>query len=251
MQVLSKEVPDNMQFYFIRHGQSVNNLLWDQTGTNKGRSIDAELSPIGQRQAEILAQFLSRTDPALVVNEHDNHNLAGFGITHLYTSLMVRAVATATIIADALSLPLVAWEDLHETGGIYVEDEQTGECIGQPGKNRAYFEANYPRLVLPDTLGEAGWWNHPFEEPGQRPIRAQRFLSDLMARHGRTDDRVAVVSHGAFYNYLLAALLKMPQKDGYWFHLNNAAITRIDFRDGEIGVVYMNRVDFLPKELVT
>jgi 2,3-bisphosphoglycerate-dependent phosphoglycerate mutase len=240
-----------MQFYFIRHGQSVNNLLWDQTGSNTGRSIDAELSPIGQRQAQVLAEFLSRTDPIVRLNNSDSHNLAGFGLTHLYTSLMVRAVATATVIADKLGLPLVTWADLHETGGIYVEDEQTGECIGQPGKNRAYFEAHYPRLVLADTLDEAGWWNRPFEEHEQRSIRAQRFLSDLMKRHGHTDDRVAVVSHGAFYNYLLAALLKMPQKDGYWFHMNNVAITRIDFRDGEVGLVYMNRVDFLPKELVT
>jgi broad specificity phosphatase PhoE len=166
---------------------------------------------------------------------------------------MVRAVATGTLVADALGLPLVAWVDAHETGGIYLEDDQAGEPrrIGQPGKGRSYFETHYSGLVLPESLDEAGWWNRPFEEPEQRPIRAQRFLRDLIERHGNREDRVAVVSHGAFYNYLLAAILKMPERGNLWFVLNNTAITRIDFCAEGIDVVYLNRADFLPKELIT
>jgi 2,3-bisphosphoglycerate-dependent phosphoglycerate mutase len=173
-----------------------------------------------------------------------------FDLTHLYTSLMSRAVMTGAAMAEALGLPLVAWEDLHETGGIYVEDEQTGQPIGQPGKHRAYFQEHYPRLILPDSLNEAGWWNRPFEEREQRLARAQRFLRDLLERHGQTDDRVAVVSHGAFYNYFLSALLDWPRKDGCWFMLNNAAITRIDFED-RVTLVYLNRFEHLPREWVT
>jgi 2,3-bisphosphoglycerate-dependent phosphoglycerate mutase len=256
-----------MQFYFIRHAQSVNNVLWERTGSSIERSEDPELTEVGRRQAECLARFLSRTDPTLrqalrpaqdraqdtaaAVNDGDIHNVAGFGITHLYSSLMVRAVATGAIIAQALHLPLAAWEDLHEVGGIYWKDEETEERIGQAGRNRAYFEAHYPDLVLPDSLGEDGWWNRPFEEPEQRPLRAQRFWRGLLERHGRTDDRVAVVSHGGFYQYLMAAVLNLPGREGYWFALNNAAITRIDFHEERIGLVYLNRVDFLPKELVT
>lgn len=240
-----------MQFYFIRHGQSENNALWKRTGSSKGRSEDPELTEFGRQQSEFVAQFLRRADSTVVVNGSDVQNVAGFGITHLYSSLMVRAVATGTAIAKALDLPLVAWEDLHERGGIYLKDEETGERIGQPGKDRAYFEAYYPDLVLPDSLGDAGWWNRPFEEPEQRLIRAQRFWRDLMERHGHTDDRVAVVSHGGFYNDLLAAILNLPERENYWFVLNNVAITRIDFNDDRIGLIYLNRIDFLPKELVT
>jgi broad specificity phosphatase PhoE len=100
-------------------------------------------------------------------------------------------------------------------------------------------------------LGEAGWWNRPFEEREQRLARAQRFLHDLLERHGQTDDRVAVVSHGAFYNYFLSALLDWPRKDGYWFMLNNAAITHIDFSESRVALVYLNRFEYLPQELVT
>lgn len=240
-----------MQFYFIRHGQSENNALWNQTSSSIGRSEDAELTEVGARQARVLAQFLHDAGSGVITKDWDGQNIAGFGITHLCTSLMVRAVATSMIIADTLGLRPVAWEDLHESGGINLEDPQTGERIGQPGKNRAYFEVHYPHLVLPATLGEEGWWNRPFEEREQRPIRAQRVLRELLERHGSAEDRVAVVSHGGFYNYLLAAILKMPDHEGCWFALNNAAITRIDFHVEGVEVIYMNRLDFMPRELVT
>jgi 2,3-bisphosphoglycerate-dependent phosphoglycerate mutase len=199
----------------------------------------------------VLAQFLKRSDPAAVVNGRDTQNVAGFGLTHLYTSLMVRAVATADIIAGVLGLLPVAWVDVHEGGGIYIDDEETGRPIGQAGNNRAYFETHYPRLVLPESLAEAGWWNRPVEEQEQRPVRARRFLNDLIGRHGGTEDRVAVISHGGFYNDVLAALLDWRLRDGYWFVLNNAAITRIDFTADGIGMVYLNRADFLPRNLIT
>lgn len=240
-----------MQFYFIRHGQSANNLLWEQTGSSVGRSVDAELTDAGRRQAEILAQFLSCRDQAGSANGRDLYNRAGFGITHLYCSLMVRAVATASIVAEKLGLPSVAWQDAHETGGIYIEDPETGECTGQPGHNRTFFEAHYPHLVLPASLGNEGWWNRPFEVKEQRPIRAQRFLQQLLERHGNTDDRVAVVSHGAFYNYLMATILRLPERDHIWFAINNVAITRIDFGSEHTDLVYTNRVGFLPRELIT
>ncbi|MCK4315675.1 MAG: histidine phosphatase family protein [Anaerolineae bacterium] len=246
-----------MQFYFIRHAQSENNLLWQRTGSSKGRSDDPGLTAVGRQQAHLLTQHLRGPDPPMAAQGRNPQNVAGFGLTHLYSSLMVRAVATGTIIARVLGLPLVAWEEAHESGGIYRRGEQTDERIGQAGHNRAYFEAHYPDLVLPESLGESGWWNRPFEEPEQRMARAQRFLRQLLERHGRTDDRVAVISHGGFYNYLLAALLKLLDREGIWFVLNNAAITRIDFLDDDpegaerTALVYMNRAGFLPEELVT
>ncbi len=239
-----------MQLYFIRHGQSENNALWLNTGSHKWRNEDPGLTEVGRQQAEILAQFLCRADPTLQ-QPFDFQNVAGFGITHLYSSLMVRAVATGTIVASALDLPLMAWEDLHEWGGIYLKDEQTDERVGLPGRNRVYFERCFPDLVLPDSLGEAGWWNRPFEELELRLPRARRFLHDLIERHGHTDDRVAIISHGGFYNYLLATILSLPDTGGYSFVLNNAAISRIDFDDEKIRLIYLNRADFLPKELIT
>jgi 2,3-bisphosphoglycerate-dependent phosphoglycerate mutase len=247
-----------VQLHFIRHGQSYNNALWDATRSDQGRRYDPELTETGQRQAEALAQFLGRPRTLSLPSNpnptpplgRDPLNLAGFGLTHIYTSLMQRAVATGAVLAQALGLPLVAWLDLHEGGGLYLDDAVTGEPASLPGPGRSFFEANYPCLQLPDWLDEQGWWLRPYEVRDERPLRARRVLDELLARHANTDDRVAFFSHGGFYNHFLAALLNLPSHDGLWFTLNNTAITRIDFAE-ELRVVYLNRLDFIPAELVT
>jgi 2,3-bisphosphoglycerate-dependent phosphoglycerate mutase len=240
-----------MEFYFIRHGQSENNRLYADTRSYEGRSDDPALTSLGRQQAEILARFLQLAGDERASPTWDPQNVGGFGLTHLYCSLMIRAVATAAVVSRVLGLPPVAWLDAHETGGIHLMDEETGEQVGQPGKNRAYFESHYPNLILPEEVGDEGWWNRPFEEREERPLRARRFLQQLLERHGSAGDRVALISHGDFYRHLLVPILKLPSHRGYWFSLNNAAITRIDFDSGELLVHYMNRADFLPRELIT
>ena len=244
-----------MQFYFIRHGQSQNNLSWEHHGDGYPRVEDPELTEIGEQQARLVARFLSQTNPGEQrtrpgASDRDLPNVDGFDFTHLYTSLMVRSVATATAIAEAMDLPLVAWKDLHEVGGIFLDNAETGEPEGLPGRDRAYFERHYPGLVLPDDLDHNGWWNRSFEEREERPVRAQRFLEALLARHGGTDDRVAVVSHGGFYNYFLLAIIGLTRQDGISFTINNTGITRLDFGEG-VRLRYANRTDFLPRDLIT
>jgi 2,3-bisphosphoglycerate-dependent phosphoglycerate mutase len=240
-----------MQFYFIRHAQSENNALWEHTGADKGRKEDPLITSLGRRQAKALAQFLHYGNPTGGF-EADHTRPDGFGLTHLYTSLMRRSVATAAEISLELGLTPVAWVEFHENGGIYLQDPQTGDLNGLPGGTRRFFEHKYPGLQLPDWLDERGWWqSQPYEPEEARWQRARTVLDTLIARHGDTHDRVAVVSHGGFYNTLLKCLMDMQQRAGLWFTMNNAAITRIDFVEGYVDIVYQNRVDFLPVEIVS
>src|SRR6187399_1649696 len=114
-----------MRLYLIRHGQSVNNLLWTETKSDQGRSHDPELTPIGHAQAQCVAEFL-RDDlgkrlPLMGMDNGDTRP------TILYTSLMTRAVETGSVIARALNIPLVALAEAFEAGGLYMEDEETKE----------------------------------------------------------------------------------------------------------------------------
>ena len=242
-----------MELYLVRHGQSQNNLLWDSTNSSSGRHEDPALTPIGRKQAELVAQYLCKPFEPDAPQAQKQQNRSGFGITHLYASLMDRAVATGSTIARALGLPLLAWEDLHEGGGIYLENAETGEREGRPGKHRAYLRENYPELVLAEGAHEAGWWNRPAESKAELAARARRVYDDLLARHGATGDRVAAITHGEFYTNLIGAMFNLPSplEARYWFPLNNTAITRIDFREGHVVPVYTNRAEFLPPELLT
>lgn len=241
-----------MRFYFIRHGQSENNALWDETGSNKGRSDDPELTKTGHEQARLLGDFIlskdieARSDGVLGQTGRDS-----FLFTHLYTSLMVRSVMTGTYISKALGIPLVAWPEIHECGGIYQEGDDTQGHTGLPGKTRSYFAENYQHLMVPDTVNDEGWWNRPFEAHEDRPLRAQAVLDMLRERHGGTDDRVAIVSHGGFYMELMRVLFKIGEPLS-WYLMYNTAISRFDIREnGEVVLYYHNRTDHLPARLIT
>ena len=125
-----------MRCYFIRHAQSENNHLWDSTGSNKGRSDDPHLTATGVQQAEVLAAYLRHAAGAGQSATRDLQQIDDMHITHVYCSLMSRAVATATMVAKALRVPLAARDDLFEVGGVYLEDDATGEMIGRPGASR-------------------------------------------------------------------------------------------------------------------
>ena len=248
-----------MQLYFIRHAQSENNANWGNDTYQE--SHDPELTRIAHTQVTCLARYLGENQKLASQIDWNPQNRLGFGLTHIYTSLMVRAVATATPIADAVGLPLVAWPDIHETGGIFSrapEDEQ----VGLPGKTRAFFEANYPDLILPDWLDGRGWWqSQPFEAYELRHQRAATVWTSLLDRHGdregQPEQRVALVSHGGFFMYLFTTALgiKMRRNEefdhDYWFLMNNCGITRLDVSDDHVQVAYVNRTDFLPSNMIT
>lgn len=243
-----------MQLYFIRHGQSENNALWEETGSNRGRSDDPELTKIGHMQARLLADFIAAQDcTAEQTGKQGEPKRDFFGFTHIYTSLMVRAVATAQYVARASKLPLHGWPDIHECGGIFSgnDDDESENRVGMPGKTRAYFTQHYQDLILAESVAEDGWWNRPFEPYEERPVRAQQVFASLVARHGGTQDRVAIVSHGGFYMELMRVFFGITQPN-CWFLMNNTAVSRFDFRDsGEIALVYHNCTTHLPDDLIT
>lgn len=247
-----------MQLYYIRHGQSQNNANWGNQSYQE--SSDPRLTENGIEQARLLANFLKENQAFHPDRPRwDVHNRYGFGLTHLYCSLMERAAHTAAPIARALDIPFAAWPDIHESGGIFSREAET-KHQGLPGKPRSYFEQRMPELSLPDWLDESGWWNRPFEADEERQPRAERFLADLLARHGdregQPEHRVAIVSHGGFFMHLMCAILNLPYRQAAhnlrsWFLLSNCSISRFDFRKDEVVICYQNRTDFLPAALVS
>ena len=252
-----------MRLYFIRHAQSHDNVQLAKNAVdekmNRGGSLsygnltgDPELSEAGYKQAGHVAEFMAgQNERSRMVDPQKGNRKVAFGITHVYASYMVRSMETAGAIATALSLTPMIMEDLHETGGMWAPDEKSGQLIGQPGNNRAFFEERFPYFKLPDRLDEQGWWNRPVETSQEIKDRALRFCSSLIEKHGETDDRVIIVGHGFFYSFILNTLLKITPKSKVRFSINNTGITRLDYQNGSTSVIYMNRLEHLPEDLVT
>jgi 2,3-bisphosphoglycerate-dependent phosphoglycerate mutase len=199
---------------------------------------------MGLRQARALGDFLKRNDDPL---EKGSTNL-----THLYCSPMTRAVQTAVEVGRGTGLTPHVWEDWHEAGGIWLEEG--GVRVGREGKNRVYFQQHFPNVQVPEGYAERGWWSRAYESDAELFPRAQRVWTELMQRHGNSRDRVAVVSHGFFYAFVMAVALGMPSLEGVFFVLNNTGVTRLDVKEtthGTTNLIYANRLVHLEGELVT
>lgn len=246
-----------MELTIIRHGQSENNALMENQHL---RVKDPELTDVGHQQAKHTAEFLSTaTDleqmvrhPADSPRRQEAHL---HGITHLYCSAMHRAMQTALPISEALGLNPSIWLDIHEHGGIWLEED--GITTGYPGMVLADISAKFPTYEVPEQITEKGWWN---PDLGQEDIegcraRAMRVKAALMERatqDATKDDHVAIVSHGTFIDCLLKAMLNNLPGEFYFYWHYNTALTRLDIMpSGTIIMRYVNRVTHLPAELVT
>jgi 2,3-bisphosphoglycerate-dependent phosphoglycerate mutase len=242
-----------MQLYFIRHGQSNNNAIMDDIERENyifHREPDPDLTSSGYRQADLVAQYLAKGNGS---DRFDSQNREGFGLTHLYCSLMVRSIETGLPISRKTGLPLQAWPEVHETGGIFEVEKQDGEAIliGTAGPGKSFFTSNFPELVIPEDLPEEGWWNREKEPRENYPKRAQGIVDKLLEIHGGTGDRVGIVTHGGIFAWILSVVFDV-QAEKYWFLMNNCGISRIDISDeGRIMLAYMNKVDYLPDDLIT
>jgi 2,3-bisphosphoglycerate-dependent phosphoglycerate mutase len=244
-----------MELYVIRHAQSDNNDLYHRTGATLGRHPDPPLTAVGHQQAHLLAQFLAGHEPGELGYNAHLHNRDGFRLTHLYSSLMIRSIETAAYIARETELPLNGWPEIHERGGLYTEDEM-GQVTNIPGLNKAELRASHPYLILPPSVGESGWWGRARETNEEAIDRARLVWAQLVQRHDAAD-RVAFITHGGFFQSLVSIaisegeLVQKLGKDGLWFGISNASISRIDLDNNGIIIRYLNRVDFLPGNLIT
>jgi 2,3-bisphosphoglycerate-dependent phosphoglycerate mutase len=203
-----------MRIFFVRHGQSENNVLWARTQSHYGRVPDPILTETGKRQLNYTAQFLdyclsgengSVADPSC--------NGMESGVVYLFCSLMERSIQSGLIIADRLNLPLVALPDIHETGGIFSFNPANEEYTGMTGSTPAYLHNRYPELVMPIDLDmDKGWRSKPFEKNDEVVLRARHLINLLRERHLGSTDTLILVSHGGFYNYFMWQVLGIDRR---------------------------------------
>jgi len=249
-----------MHLYFIRHGQSTNNANWaNKEEEGYERSADPPLTDLGFRQAQALANYIvsSRfsSDEPKNIGEY-RHNL---NFTHLYSSLMLRAIQTGTILSETLGIPLYGLPEVHEIGGIYLETLIGGNLTTtqEYGVTPLYLQENFPDFKLHQPINERGWWQGGVEPAGAPLSRATAAINLLKERHLGTNDHVAVVTHGGFFNSMARMLFSVQpnepenRKLRTWFSFCNCAVSRIDFVNGRIEWIYHNFTNFLDDELVT
>lgn len=242
-----------MRLYLVRHAQSGNNALIDEIG----RSHDPLLTPLGEQQAGCLGAYLATQPdmPTGAFGEERNPTEIPYRFTHFYCSAMQRALQTATLIGKAIQMKPQVWRETHEVGGIYL-DEPEGKSRGFPGLTRTELLNHFPDVDVSDQVAETGWWpveagRESWEDAAER---ARKVAEVLRARaDANPQDRMLMVTHGAFMSMVIQWLLTGRNNPGIYFGHYNTAITRLDFNDrpDTVRLHYLNRLEHLAADLRT
>lgn len=185
----------------LRHGESLGNAANELQG-----HTDIPLSEQGCQQVARLARYWRSENVSF---------------DHIISSPLHRAQHTAHIIAEALGLPV-------ETNPLWIE-----RCFGAlEGKTMQEMRNQKPAGPIFDPFS-------PFAETGDSVMevytRACQAVQDLLRM---APGRYLVVSHGAFLNMILYAILGMdPQKYnamGPRFVIDNAAYTLLSYDPGQV-----------------
>ncbi|MBC8074829.1 MAG: histidine phosphatase family protein [Chloroflexales bacterium] len=182
-----------MLLTIVRHGECLG-----QTDPQFWADPDSPLSALGVQQAAQTAAQLAQAD-----------------VTHLISSPLIRALATAQAIAAACQLPSFAvWPNLRE--GF------SGTYQGWP---RSRMQAAFPQAVLAEAISEAGW-AHGDHDYAAFWARCAAVIAALRAQQRHTD-HVVLVTHGGCANNLIQLLLGIDRLAPQWFDLANGAISRL------------------------
>ncbi|MEE3142475.1 MAG: histidine phosphatase family protein [Chloroflexota bacterium] len=240
-----------MELFIIRHGQSGNNAL----ANIRDRSVDPPLTDLGERQAEMLGEYVARGENQELSREtigNTKYELRhGLGITSLFTSPMYRSLQTVQPVSRASGLAPRIWVDIHEEGGMFLNHGGDEGLVGYPGRTRSEILAEFPDYVLPTSFDETGWWNKDHEDPASLLVRATK-VSEQLREMAKTEDRVAIITHGAFMNALLNAIFGQISEGHMYYRHHNTAISRFYMDgDGRFEVLYLNSTVHLNPESIS
>lgn len=196
----------------VRHGQTVHNIA----GKIAGRT-DSPLSETGLSQAQEVAAYVA----------------ANYSLDVLYSSPLQRALRTAEIIAQPISLCPLVREDLKELNFGDLENSSEAEMA----------------KALPEAwLASRNLENYDFAWPnGERRgeffarVRAA-FDSILLAHPGQT---IGVVAHGAVLGSLLADIAEGRPHLWRRYLVRNCSVSEVEARDGGLAICRLNEFSFL------
>lgn len=157
--------------FFVRHGES------ELNGEGRWQFPETPLTPRGLRQAEFIAERCMSLDIDIVLS-----------------SMMVRALDTAKVIAEKTHAPLVEYEHLHE--------------VLRPTALRGESKTD-PRSIEYQQQAEQNWKDPSWHYGGEENFHdvTERARIALTTIENRPEERIVVATHGYFLRTMLAEMI--------------------------------------------
>ncbi|MBF7050631.1 histidine phosphatase family protein [Streptococcus sp. HF-2466] len=202
-----------MNILFVRHGKD--------SDQHRGGWSQLDLLPEGKREAKTLADYL-------VQHKEDYH------FTKMITSDLKRAETTATILAEALQLPLEKESSLRETNN--------GDLAGMLNSEA---DQKFPHLYFRSLAMDEHYPN------GESPIefyqRIKTWFELFLKENHNSDEMQIVVTHGGVINiiYHLVNQIEWTNKSNL-FHVKHCSISLLNTKT--LAFEVENQTDFLEEK---
>jgi len=193
----------------VRHGQTA----WNAAEVFRGR-IDIELDETGLKQAELLAEYLSRRK-----------------LEAVYSSPLKRAVQTAEAIASHHGLDVEIAPDLNDMDFGEWQGLSVQEVEGRFNELFAAWVSDPHRVRMP--FGEN------LDDVCQRALAV---VNQIVDKHGGT---VVLVSHRVVNKVLICALLGLDNSHFWDVRLDTCGMTTFELTDGRFVLAEHNNTSFL------
>lgn len=189
----------------IRHGEST----WNQAGRYQGW-IDTELSDLGRKQAQLLAQRLSP-----------------FPLDAVYSSPLRRALDVARAIGDAQKKPVKVEEDLMEINHGDWNGLLKGEVAERYGPILETWRTCPSQALMPDG-----------ESLRDVSRRADAVMAGILADYPQ--GTVAICTHDAVMRVMITASLGLSFDHIWSIGLENASISALQVEEGQHRLICLN-----------
>lgn len=195
-----------MKVVLVRHGETDHNA----TGILQGHAR-IPLNARGRRQAALVAERLATLRPSV-----------------LYSSDILRAHETATIISEQLRLPIQFCEGLREW--------HVGTWAGKPVADyTAHLEAvNAHPVTYTPSGGES-----QMQTQNRMVAQMQTFL------HQHRGETILCVSHGRAIDLFARHILGLDVMETPAYGITNTSVNIFSFQDGDWEVVTLNEIRHL------
>ena len=202
-----------MNLLFVRHGKD--------SDQHRGGWSQLDLLPEGKREAKMLADYL-------VQHKEDYH------FTKMITSDLKRAETTATILVEALQLPLEKESSLRETNN--------GDLAGMLNSEA---DQKFPRLYFRSLAMDKHYPNG--ESPREFYQRIKTWFQRFLQENDDSDETQIVVTHGGVINiiYHLVNQIEWTNKSNL-FHVKHCSISLLNTKTLVFEVE--NQTDFLKEK---
>jgi broad specificity phosphatase PhoE len=182
-----------MRLYLIRHGETMHNREERFQG-----SIDAELTPLGKKQAAALSEYFKPVKIDVTIS-----------------SALLRAQTTINaILAHHPNLLLQISPSLNEQHGGQIEGQLRTDVLHK-----------WPQYFTPEGRLNVFVTPEGAESYEQVQNRASKFLDQIISENRNSDKTILIVAHGMVNKVLICHLLSLPPHENYYnFYQYNACI---------------------------